>query len=75
VVSAELSGREQAGLLTGVAMGVIFTGIPLGAPLFGLLLEGTDSYAAAWGVFATLSAAAATALWLGRNAIHYQRRA
>ena len=75
VVSAELGGREQAGLLTGVAMGVIFTGIPLGAPLFGLILEGTDSYAAAWGVFAALSAAAATALWLGRNAIHRQRRA
>jgi predicted MFS family arabinose efflux permease len=74
VVSAEIGGRDQAGLLTGVAMGVIFTGIPLGAPLFGLVLEGTDSYRIAWVTFALLSVAAATALWLTRDAIHRQRR-
>jgi predicted MFS family arabinose efflux permease len=74
VVSAEVGGREQAGLLTGVAMGVIFAGIPLGAPLFGLILEATDSYAAAWATFATLSAAVAGGLAFARRAIHRQRR-
>jgi predicted MFS family arabinose efflux permease len=74
VVSAEVGGREQAGLLTGVAMGVIFAGIPLGAPLFGLILEASDSYATAWATFAALSAAVAAALALARRPIHGQRR-
>lgn len=74
VLSAEVGGRDQAGLLTGVAMGVIFGGILVGAPLFGLLLERTDSYATPWIVFGALSTAVAAALWVTRAAIDRQRR-
>jgi predicted MFS family arabinose efflux permease len=74
VLTAEVGGRDQAGLLTGVAMGVIFTGILVGAPLFGLLLERADSFAVPWLVFAGLAAAVGVALWSARRAIHRERR-
>jgi predicted MFS family arabinose efflux permease len=74
VLTAEVGGRDQAGLLTGVAMAVIFTGILVGAPLFGLLLERADSFAVPWLVFAGLSAAVGVALWAARRAIQRERR-
>lgn len=55
VISAEAGGARQAGLLSGVAFASIVLGLLVGPPVFGLLLEGFDSYAAAWAVFATLS--------------------
>lgn len=55
VISAEAGGRGQAGLLSGVAFAAIVLGLLVGPPIFGLLLEATDSYAVAWGVFAALS--------------------
>jgi hypothetical protein len=55
-------------------MGVIFTGILVGAPLFGLLLERADSFAVPWLVFAGLAAAVGVALWSARRAIHRERR-
>jgi ACS family hexuronate transporter-like MFS transporter len=55
VISAEAGGRGQAGLLSGVAFAAIVLGLLAGPPLFGLLLEATDSYAVAWAVFASLS--------------------
>lgn len=74
VLTAEVGGRDQAGLLTGVAMGVIFAGILVGAPLFGFLLERADSYVAPWLTFAGLSAAVGAGLWAARHAIHRERR-
>ena len=56
VISAEAGGPRQAGLLTGVAYASIVVGLLVGPPAFGLLLEGSDSYAAAWTTFAALSA-------------------
>ena len=56
VISAEAGGPRQAGLLTGVAYASIVVGLLVGPPAFGLLLEGSDSYAAAWTAFAALSA-------------------
>ena len=56
VISAEAGGPRQAGLLTGVAYASIVVGLLVGPPAFGLLLEGSDSYAAAWATFAALSA-------------------
>jgi len=55
VISAEAGGARQAGLLSGVAFASIVLGLLVGPPVFGLLLEGFDSYAAAWAVFAALS--------------------
>jgi MFS family permease len=55
VISAEAGGRGQAGLLSGVAFASIVLGLLVGPPIFGLLLEGSDSYAVAWAVFAALS--------------------
>lgn len=56
VISAETGGPREAGLLTGVGYSSIVVGLLIGPPVFGLLLERTDSYAAAWIAFATLSA-------------------
>lgn len=55
VISVEAGGRDQAGLLSGVAFAAIVLGLLVGPPIFGLLLEGFDSYAIAWAVFAVLS--------------------
>jgi MFS family permease len=55
VISAEAGGRGQAGLLSGVAFTAIVLGLLAGPPVFGLLVESTDSYAVAWAVFAALS--------------------
>jgi MFS family permease len=55
VISAEAGGRGQAGLLSGVAFASIVLGLLVGPPVFGLLLESSDSYAVAWAVFAGLS--------------------
>jgi len=74
VIAAEVGGRAQAGLLTGVAMASILGGILVGAPLFGALLDGTDSYSVAWAAFALLSVAAAVALAAGGRAIAGERR-
>ena len=56
VISAEAGGPRQAGLLSGVAFAAIVLGLLVGPPVFGLLLEASNSYAVAWAVFATLSA-------------------
>jgi MFS transporter, ACS family, aldohexuronate transporter len=56
VMSAEAGGPRQAGLLSGVAFASIVIGLLIGPPLFGIVLEGWDSYRIAWAVFAALSA-------------------
>ena len=55
VISAEAGGPRQAGLLSGVAFAAIVLGLLVGPPVFGLLLEASNSYAVAWAVFAALS--------------------
>jgi MFS family permease len=56
VISAEAGGPRQAGLLSGVAFASIVLGLLVGPPVFGLLLEASNSYAVAWAVFAAFSA-------------------
>lgn len=56
VISAEAGGPRQAGLLSGVAFASIVLGLLVGPPVFGLLLEASNSYAVAWAAFAALSA-------------------
>jgi MFS transporter, ACS family, aldohexuronate transporter len=62
VISAEAGGPTQAGLLSGVAFASIVVGLLAGPPVFGLLLEGWDSYAVAWAAFAGLSALVAVTM-------------
>jgi sugar phosphate permease len=45
---AEIGGTRSAGLLTGLAVIFSWGGILIGPPLFGLLLDVTDSYGLAW---------------------------
>jgi cyanate permease len=44
-------------------------GLLVGPPIFGLLLEGSDSYAVAWAVYAALSSLVALVSLLARPAI------
>ena len=74
VISAEAGGRDQAGLLSGVAFAAIVLGLRVGPPIFGLLLEGSDSYAVAWAVFAALSALVAIVSLLAGPAIDRESR-
>jgi len=70
IASAEAGGPRQSGLLSGVSFAAIVVGLLLGAPLFGAVLESSDSYEAAWGVFAALSLLVAAAMALLGGAIH-----
>lgn len=45
---AEIGGARAAGLLTGVAVAAAWSGVLIGPPLFGLVLEATGSYGPAW---------------------------
>jgi MFS family permease len=45
---AEIGGTRSAGLLTGLAVIFSWGGILVGPPLFGVLLDVTDSYRLAW---------------------------
>jgi MFS family permease len=75
VISAEAGGRGQAGLLSGVAFAAIVLGLLVGPPVFGLLLEGSDSYAVAWAVFAALSGlVAVVSLVVGPATDHESQR-
>jgi len=74
VISVEAGGRGQAGLLSGVAFASIVLGLLVGPPIFGLLLEGFDSYAVAWAVFAVLSGLVAIVSLLAGPAIDRESR-
>jgi len=74
VISAEAGGPRQAGLLSGVAFAATVLGLLVGPPIFGLLLEGFDSYAVAWAVFAALSALVALVSVLAGPAIDRESR-
>ena len=53
-----------------MSFGAIVVGIVLGAPLFGVVLQASDSYRAAWGVFAALAVLVAMIMALAGAAIH-----
>jgi sugar phosphate permease len=58
---AEIGGTRASGLLTGLAVIFSWGGILIGPPLFGLLLDVTDSYRLAWlALAATASVVAVT---------------
>jgi len=55
VISAEVGGPRQAGLLSGMAFASIVVGLLIGPTVFGLLLVSADSYRAAWAAFAGIA--------------------
>jgi MFS family permease len=70
IASAEAGGPRQSGLLSGVSFAAIVVGLLLGAPLFGVVLQASDSYKAAWAVFAALSLMVALLMALAGGSIH-----
>ena len=69
VISAEVGGPRQAGLLTGMAFAAIVVGLLTGPSVFGLLLVGADSYSVAWAAFAAIAALVTLATLLAGPAI------
>jgi MFS family permease len=59
---AEIGGARSAGLLTGVAVIFAWGGILIGPPLFGLVLDVTDSYRLPWLALAATALAVAVTL-------------
>ena len=59
---AEIGGARYAGLLTGVAVSFAWSGVLVGPPLFGLVLEATGSYALPWGLLTVVAIGVAAAL-------------
>lgn len=47
-VSSELAGNRVAGLAVGMANSIGFVGVMLLPPIFGAVVDWTDSYDAAW---------------------------
>ena len=74
VMSAEIGGPKDAGLLSGMAFASIVVGLLSGPALFGLLLVSRDSYAAPWSAFAVLAASVAVATLLAGPAIDREAR-
>ena len=70
VISAEAGGATESGLLSGVSFAAIVVGLLTGAPLFGIILQLSDSYGAAWAAFALLSALVAVVVAANTRAIH-----
>src|SRR5262245_20777706 len=61
-LAAEVGGPRYAGLLTGVAVSFAWSGVLVGPPLFGLMLQATGAYRRPWLLLALTSLAAAVAL-------------
>ena len=62
---AEIGGARYAGLLTGVAVAFAWSGVLVGPPVFGLLLEWTGSYRYPWLALSLVAVVVASALpWL-----------
>ncbi|OGK85541.1 MAG: hypothetical protein A2X50_07975 [Candidatus Rokubacteria bacterium GWF2_70_14] len=61
-LAAEVGGSRFAGLLTGVAGACAWSGVLVGPPLFGLLLQATGSYRWPWLALALTVFAAGWAL-------------
>jgi sugar phosphate permease len=59
---AEIGGSRHAGLLTGVAVSFSWSGVLVGPPLFGLVLEASGSYTQPWLVLTAIALAVALAL-------------
>jgi len=61
-LAAEVGGPRHAGLLTGVAVSCSWSGVLVGPPVFGLLLEATGSYRWPWLLLTIIGLSSAVAL-------------
>src|SRR5207237_7747133 len=59
---AEIGGARYAGLLTGVAVAFAWSGVLVGPPVFGLVVDRTGSYAWPWLGLAAVGLGVAAAL-------------
>lgn len=59
---AEIGGARYAGLLTGVAVAFAWSGVLVGPPLYGAVLEATGAYAPCWLGLAAIGVLVAVAL-------------
>jgi MFS transporter, ACS family, aldohexuronate transporter len=59
---AEIGGPRYAGVLTGISVMFAWSGTLFGPPLFGHLVDATDSYAASWLVLAAIALVVAAVL-------------
>ncbi len=59
---AEIGGARYAGLLTGVAVAFAWSGVLIGPPVFGLLVDRTGSYAWPWLALAAIGLGVAATL-------------
>lgn len=59
---AEIGGPRHAGVLTGLSVIFSWSGVLVGPPLFGVIVQMTDSYAAPWLVLAGIGLAVAAVL-------------
>jgi MFS family permease len=54
-LAAELAGRDRAGMATGVSLSIAWFGIFFGPPLFGYIVDQTQSYSYAWFIFSLMT--------------------
>ncbi|HEX3178242.1 MAG TPA: MFS transporter [Methylomirabilota bacterium] len=59
---AEIGGARYAGLLTGVAVAFAWSGVLVGPPIFGVLLQSTGTYAYPWLALSTVTLVVAATL-------------
>jgi MFS family permease len=59
---AEIGGARYAGLLTGAAVAFAWSGVLVGPPLFGLVLDATGAYTLPWLLLAAIALGVAVAL-------------
>jgi MFS family permease len=72
---AEVGGARYAGVLTGVAVAFAWSGVLVGPPGFGLMLEVSGGYAAPWLVLAAVSLIVAAVLPVPRPLVERGERA
>lgn len=65
----EIAGPEKAGRATGLAITIVYLGLIVGPPVFGLIVDWTDSFKLAWITFgAVLALVSGLALLMARPA-------
>ena len=72
---AEIGGARYAGLLTGVAVAFAWSGVLVGPPGFGLLLDATGAYTVPWLALGAISLAVAVTLPRPRPLVQRDDRA
>jgi len=51
---AEFAGEDRVGMYTGISLSIAFLGVLFGPPLFGYIVDVTESYSCAWFIFSII---------------------